>query len=133
PRLTRMCIDMANKVQSGTPLSVAFGEYPVTFDEVFCAYIAAGEETGSLVETTKRLAKMKEKEAALNLKLKSVTAYPKMVSYAIAVLVLGILVFLVPSYAKIYEDFGAQLPAPTEMLVNLSHNLLPLQAETFGD
>lgn len=129
-RLTEMCNDMSTRVQAGVPLSTAFAEYPAAFDDVFCAYIQAGEETGALVATTERLARMMEKRAQLALKVKSVTAYPKMVAGVIGLLVTGILLFLVPSYAKIYNDFGAQLPAPTQALVNISHQFLPITART---
>lgn len=132
PRLTKVCNEIANKVAAGSTLSGAFADYPVTFDDIFVSYIAAGEETGSLIETTGRLAKMMEKRAALGLKIKSVTAYPKMVAAVIFLMVIGILAFLVPQYAGIYDSFGAELPAPTQALVSVSENILPFRAETLS-
>lgn len=129
PRFTQMCLEMANAVQSGTPLSAAMADQEPTFDEVFVAYITSGEATGSLPATTERLAQMMAKKAELRLKIKGVTAYPKMVAYVIGVLVLGILMFLVPNFADIYADFGAELPAPTQALVTVSNQMLPLSAE----
>lgn len=132
PRMTAMCTDIAEKVSGGLPLSRAFSDYPRCFDDVFCAYITAGEQSGALVTTTARLAKMLEKRADLALKVKSVTAYPKMVGGAIGMLVIGIMAFLVPSYAKIYASFGAKLPAPTAALVSFSKVLSPVKFYGFG-
>lgn len=121
-----MCNDLADRVQSGTNLSTAMAAYPRAFDEIFCAYLQAGEESGTLVETTARLAAMLAKRASLQHKIKSVTAYPKMVAITIGVLVTGIILFLVPMYARIYASFGAKLPGPTEALVVLSRHFTPI-------
>lgn len=125
PRLIEMTQTMSDKTASGISLSQAFSEYPSCFDDVYVSYIAAGEETGELVETTNRLSKMLDKRAQLALKIKGVTAYPKMVSMAIAAIVVLILLFLVPMYADIYAGFGAPLPTPTRILVAISNSLWP--------
>jgi type IV pilus assembly protein PilC len=121
-----MCEDLTEKVQSGQPLSAALANHPRAFDDIFIAYMQAGEESGTLVETTHRLAIMLGKRSSLALKIKGVTQYPKMVASAIGVLVIGIIAFLVPRYAKIYEGFNAKLPAPTQALVDFSHHFTPI-------
>lgn len=120
PLKQQMLIDISEKIGAGVPLSEAMASYPKCFDNIFCAYIEAGEQSGTLVETTKRLSVMLAKRAELRQKIKQVTAYPKLVGLAILVLVTGILIFLVPQYQKIYDQFDAKLPAPTQLLVNLA-------------
>lgn len=127
PKVTAMCSDVADRTSSGVPLSVAMSAYPAAFDDVFCSYLGAGEQAGTLVSSTKRLATMLEKRSSFALKVKSVTAYPKMVTYAMSLIVLGIMMFMVPSYAKIYDSFGAKLPRPTEILVTMSSLIPPIR------
>ena len=121
----RMCQDISQRVLSGTPLSKAMALYPRVFNEVYCAYVAAGEATGDIERSMFRLAKVLEQQHSLRLKVRAVTAYPKMVSIAISILIYGILSFLVPMYARIYEGFGQPLPGPTQFLVKLSSQLSP--------
>jgi type IV pilus assembly protein PilC len=127
----RMCQDISQRVLSGTPLSKAMALYPRVFNEVYCAYVAAGEATGDIERSMFRLAKVLEQQHSLRLKIKAVTAYPKMVSIAISILIYGILSFLVPMYARIYEGFGQPLPGPTQFLVKLSSQLSPFHVK-FG-
>lgn len=121
-----MCMSMAEKVMAGESLASAMREHPRAFDAVTVTYIDAGEESGTLVETTGRLAEMLGKRAAVQSKIKGVTAYPKMVGSAIGFLVTLIILFLVPMYEKIYAGFGSELPKPTQALVWASDHFLPL-------
>jgi type IV pilus assembly protein PilC len=131
-RFTRMCNALAERTLAGTPLSRAMAEFPKCFDEVFCSYISAGETTGNLEEALYRLSKTLEKANQLRLKVKAVTAYPKMVSAVIALVVVGIILFLVPTYAKIYGEFGAELPAPTRALMWLADITWPIRLRFGG-
>lgn len=126
-RYVRMCNTLATQVLSGVPLSRAMEEFPGCFDEVFRSYVAAGEASGSLEQSLERLSHMLNKANQLRLKVKGVTAYPKLVSAMIAVLVAGIMVFLVPMFASIYDGFGAELPAPTRALIFLSEVAVPVR------
>lgn len=132
PKIVAMCSDVADKVAAGVPLSNALQAYPGCFDDVFCSYISAGEQSGTLVASTHRLAVMLDKRSQLALKIKAVTAYPKMVGGAILLITLGIMVFMVPSFAKMYAGFGAELPAPTQVLVKISSLLPPLKLNFGG-
>lgn len=127
PAFALMCTEIAQTVSSGEALSEAFSRYPRAFDEVFCSYIHAGEQAGTLVETSERLAGMLDKQAGIRKKIKSVTMYPKMVSYAISGIVMLIMMFMVPAYAKIYSQFGAPLPGPTRDLEAVSNVVIPFK------
>lgn len=124
--INKICAELINDVQSGVPLSVAMGNFPKVFNEVFTSYVEAGEQTGNLAITLQRLAKTIEKQANMAQKIKGVTAYPKFVSIAIFGVVSGIILFMVPMYAKIYDSFGQKLPGPTLALMTISKNILPL-------
>ena len=121
-----MCADLSEQVTKGVPLNEALAGHPKAFDEVFVSYVRSGEESGEMIESLRRLSVLMAKRAAMAAKVKGVMAYPKMVGGAIGVIVVGILLFLVPVYQEIYDSFGAELPFPTQILVSLSQNLLPL-------
>lgn len=133
--VTEMCNTMAEKVMAGESLAAAMRDHPRAFDDVTISYIEAGEESGTLVETTGRLASMLANRAAVQSKIKGVTAYPKAVGAVIGLLVAGIIIGLVPMYERIYAGFGSELPAPTQALVWVSDHFLPLSfvaTELFG-
>jgi type IV pilus assembly protein PilC len=111
---------VADRISSGQPLSEAFDGYPRVFSEVFVAYMAAGENSGDLVEVTLRLSKILDKRAEISRKVKAVSMYPILVSGVIVVMLAAIILIVVPQYAKIYESFDAELPAPTQAVVLLS-------------
>lgn len=125
PAVADMYLDLAEKVSAGATLHAAMSAYPRVFDEVTISYIEAGERTGTLETALERLSILLAKRAAMASKIKGVMAYPIMVGTAIALLVTGIMLFLVPSYATIYSSFGATLPTPTLALIVLSNNMLP--------
>jgi type II secretory pathway component PulF len=125
-KIKQICDALLERVNSGVPLSEAMAQFPDAFDDVTRAYVASGEASGALPETMDRLARSLEKRNAMHLKIKSVTAYPKFVGIAIAVIVTAIILFMVPMYERIYTDFNSTLPAPTRMLIALSNNLSPV-------
>lgn len=129
--VSEMCVSMSEKVMSGVPLYEAMREHPRAFDDITVSYIEAGEQAGTLVATTDRLAEMLGKRASLQNKIKGVSAYPKMVGGSIAVIVALIIAFLVPMYAKIYASFNAELPAPTRALVWAADHFSPVGIATF--
>jgi type IV pilus assembly protein PilC len=126
PRLKEICTDIATKINNGTPIATAFSDHPRTFDDVFCGYLAAGEQSGALVASTKRLAELVEKRAQLSTKVRAVAMYPMLVAGLISLIVAGILIFLVPTFAQIYARFHATLPAPTILLISASHHFFPV-------
>ena len=133
PAVAKMMTEMAEVVASGKPLSTALKDHPRAFDDVFIAYVSSGEEAGTLAETMARLSTLLAKRAAMQARIKAVMAYPKMVGGTVIVIVFGIIAFLVPSFAKIYAQFGATLPKPTLALVWLSDHMLPLSVKMISD
>jgi type II secretory pathway component PulF len=126
PKIRKICDGLAEGLNAGVPLSEAMLAFPDAFDKVTRAYIASGEASGTLPETMARLAVSMEKKNDLRLKIKAVTAYPKMVGFAIGGIVFAILKFMVPMYEDIYASFQSGLPTPTRVLVAISRNLVPV-------
>ncbi|MDL1970963.1 MAG: type II secretion system F family protein [Candidatus Desulfofervidaceae bacterium] len=108
-------------VEGGATLADSFKKYPKIFDELFVNMVAAGEIGGVLDQSLDRVAAYKEKALALKKKVKGAMTYP-IVTLAVAIAVLtAILVYVIPSFEKIFVDFGAALPAPTVFVINLSN------------
>ncbi|WP_335915554.1 type II secretion system F family protein [Shewanella algae] len=107
-------------VQAGIPLSDALRPHRVYFDDLYVDLVAAGEHSGSLDAVFDRIATYKEKSEALKSKIKKAMFYPAaVVIVAIAVTAL-LLVVVVPQFEDIFKGFGAELPAFTQLIVNIS-------------
>ena len=111
---------MTAEVNQGSSLGSAMRRWPKVFDNLSIAMVEAGEAGGVLDETLKRLAKLLEENARLQNQLKAAMGYPVTV-LAIAILVfLGMTIFLIPTFAEIFDQLGAELPVFTQMMINLS-------------
>lgn len=110
-----------NDVSGGGTLASALAQHPKYFDELFCNLIESGEQSGALETMLDRVATYKEKSEALKAKIKKAMSYPIAVC-AVAVIVTGVLmVKVVPQFADIFAGFGAELPAFTQMVVDMSN------------
>ena len=114
--LTKVSLD----VNEGIALGTAIRQWPKVFDELSIAMVEAGEAGGVLDEALKRLAKLLEDNAKLQNQIKGALGYPVAVLVIAILVFLGMTIFLIPTFAGIFEDLGAELPAFTQLLVNLS-------------
>lgn len=120
PRMKNMLVDIKTNIEGGSSLSESLAKYPVQFDELYCNLVKAGESAGVLDTVLDTVATYKENIEALKSKIKKAMFYPAMV-LAVAVLVSAILlIFVVPQFEEVFKNFGAQLPAFTQMILNLS-------------
>ncbi|MBI2354973.1 MAG: type II secretion system F family protein [Deltaproteobacteria bacterium] len=111
-------------VESGSTFAEALGKHPKAFDQLFVNLVAAGEVGGILDTILNRLAAYIEKAMKLKKQIKGAMVYPITIM-SIAVIVVGvILVFVIPTFAKMFADFGGELPAPTKFVIALSNFLL---------
>ena len=117
--LTKVSLD----VNEGIALGSAIRQWPKVFDELSIAMVEAGEAGGVLDEALKRLAKLLEDNAKLQNQIKGALGYPVAVLVIAILVFLGMTIFLIPTFAGIFEDLGAELPAFTQLLVNLSELL----------
>jgi len=111
------------QIEGGSMFSEALCQYPSIFNELYVSLIRAGESGGILTESAEQIATFLEANGKLRRKVKSAMMYPLIVMSLALVLATGMITFIVPVFAGIYKDFGGQLPAPTQVLVNIS-NLL---------
>jgi type IV pilus assembly protein PilC len=120
PRFSRLMMDIKSKIESGSSMSQAFREHPAQFDPLFCNLVAAGETSGMIDAILDRLATYKEKMLALKAKIKSAMFYPISVMTVAIVVVWVIMVWVVPAFKQVFSNFGAELPAPTLIVMAIS-------------
>jgi len=120
PRFSRLMMDVKNKIETGSSMSQAFREHPRHFDALFCNLVAAGEASGMLDAILDRIATYKEKILAIKAKIKSALFYPISVVTVAIVVVWVIMVWVIPSFKKVFASFGADLPAPTLIVMAIS-------------
>lgn len=124
PRMKNMLTDIKNDVEGGSTLAEALAKFPVQFDELFCNLVRAGESAGVLDTVLDTVATYKENIESLKGKIKKAMFYPAIV-IAVAILVSAILlIFVVPQFESVFKNFGADLPAFTQMIVNASKFLV---------
>ena len=120
PMFQRALMKVSLDVNEGIALGTAIRQWPKVFDELSIAMVEAGEAGGVLDEALKRLAKLLEDNAKLQNQIKGALGYPVAVLVIAILVFLGMTIFLIPTFAGIFEDLGAELPAFTQLLVNLS-------------
>ncbi|MEY4755532.1 MAG: hypothetical protein RJA34_430 [Pseudomonadota bacterium] len=120
PRVTKLLNDIRTDVETGTSLSVAFRKYPLYFDNLYCNLVEAGEAAGILDQLLDRLAVYMEKTEAIKSKIKSALMYPISVLVVAFVVVAVIMIFVIPAFKEVFSSFGADLPAPTLMVIAMS-------------
>jgi type IV pilus assembly protein PilC len=111
---------MTAEVNQGSSLGSAMRRWPKVFDNLSIAMVEAGEVGGVLDETLKRLAKLLEENARLQNQLKAAMGYPITVLVIAILVFLGMTIFLIPTFAEIFDQLGAELPVFTQMMINLS-------------
>jgi len=123
-RMKNMLVDLKTSIEGGSSLAESMAKYPVQFDELYRNLVKAGESAGVLDTVLDTIATYKENIEAIKGKIKKAMFYPAMV-FAVAILVSAILlIFVVPQFENVFENFGAQLPAFTQMIVNASRFMI---------
>ena len=136
PSVGKLLLDIKTDVETGSSLSQAFRKYPIYFDALFCNLVGAGEAAGILDTLLDRLATYKEKILAIKGKIKGALFYPVAVLVVAAVVVAVIMIFVIPVFKDLFKGFGADLPAPTLVVMAISdfmvHNWWWLFGSIFG-
>jgi type IV pilus assembly protein PilC len=118
--VTKLLNDVRTDVETGTSLSGAFRKYPMYFNALYCNLVEAGEAAGILESLLDRLAVYMEKTEAIKLKIKSALMYPASVVVVAFVVVAVIMIFVIPAFKEVFSSFGADLPAPTLIVMAIS-------------
>ncbi len=120
PKLKKALLEINADVQQGTNLSDAMRKHPACFDGLYVSMVQAGEVGGVLDEVMNRLSKLLEDMARLNNQIKSAMTYPIAVGFIATAVFIGMTVFLLPTFANIFEELDAELPAFTQLMLNIS-------------
>jgi type IV pilus assembly protein PilC len=119
-RFARLMMQIKSKIEAGSSLSQAFREHPQHFDDLYCNLVHAGETSGTIDAILDRLALYLEKIIAIKSKIKSALFYPISVLVVAIVVVWVIMVWVIPAFKQVFTSFGADLPAPTLMVIAIS-------------
>src|SRR3982751_1780769 len=108
-------------VEAGISFADALARHPKIFKELYVAMVAAGETGGILEETLRRVADQLEKDDSLRRQVKAAMMYPTMIASFAGLVMVALVAFIVPVFAKVFKDFGGKLPAITQFTVGISH------------
>jgi type IV pilus assembly protein PilC len=132
PSVGKLLLDIKTEVETGSSLGQAFRKYPVYFDALFCNLVSAGEAAGILDTLLERLATYKEKILAIKGKIKSALFYPIAIIVVAIVVTAVIMIFVIPVFKDLFKNFGAELPTPTLIVMNISDFMLANWFVLFG-
>ncbi len=118
--MQELILTIKSDVESGSSLAEALGKHPRQFDELYCSLVLAGEQAGILEGLMNKIAVYKEKTEATKGKIKKALFYPTAVLVVAFIITSILLIFVIPQFESLFEGFGAELPALTQMVVNLS-------------
>lgn len=120
PSVQQLLTAVKQDIESGTTLSAALGKHPLYFDALYCNLVQAGEQAGILDTILEKVATYKEKIEAIKGKIKSALFYPAAVIVVAFLVTTILLIFVVPQFESMFKGFGAELPAMTQFVVDLS-------------
>ncbi|MBC3833062.1 type II secretion system F family protein [Undibacterium amnicola] len=120
PSVSKLLMDIRADIETGTSLNQAFRKYPLYFDPLFCNLVGAGEQAGILEDLLTRLAIYKEKTLAIKAKIKSALTYPIAILSIAFIVTAVIMIWVVPAFKDVFKSFGADLPAPTLIVMGMS-------------
>lgn len=130
--LKKIIGQLARGIEAGSNLSDGLAQYPKVFSKLYVNMVKAGEIGGVLEVVLDRISIFLESSQALKSKIRSAMMYPIAITFVATVLVSGILIFIMPRFAGIYKELGAELPLPTQMLIEASRTLTePLRLTIF--
>ena len=128
----KLLMDIKAEVETGSTLNQAFRKYPLYFDALFCNLVQAGEQAGILESLLDRLASYKEKTMALKSKIKGALFYPIAVVVVAFIITAILMIFVVPQFKTVFKSFGADLPAPTMVVIGISDFFVAYWYLVFG-
>jgi type IV pilus assembly protein PilC len=120
PAVAKLLVDIKTDVETGSSLAAAFRKFPLHFDALFCNLVQAGEQAGILETLLDRLASYKEKILAIKSKIKSALFYPIAIIAVAFIITAVIMIFVIPAFKEVFTNFGADLPAPTLIVMGIS-------------
>ena len=120
PAVQKLLLDIKTDVETGSALATAFRKFPLYFDNLYCNLVQAGEQAGILETLLDRLATYQEKTLAIKSKIKSALFYPIAIIAVAFIITAVIMIFVIPAFKEVFTNFGADLPAPTLVVMAIS-------------
>jgi type IV pilus assembly protein PilC len=120
PAVQKLLLDIKTDVETGSALATAFRKFPLHFDNLYCNLVQAGEQAGILETLLDRLATYQEKTLAIKSKIKSALFYPIAIIAVAFIITAVIMIFVIPAFKEVFTNFGADLPAPTLIVMAIS-------------
>jgi type IV pilus assembly protein PilC len=120
PAVGKLLTDIKTDVETGSALAAAFRKFPLHFDNLYCNLVQAGEQAGILETLLDRLATYQEKTLAIKSKIKSALFYPIAIIAVAFIITAVIMIFVIPAFKEVFTNFGADLPAPTLIVMAIS-------------
>ena len=120
PAMQKLILAVKADVEGGSALAEALSKHPLYFDDLFVNLVSAGEQAGALETLLDKIATYKEKTEAIKKKIKKAVTYPAAVLVVALVVTVILLIFVIPAFEDLFKGFGADLPAFTRMVIDLS-------------
>jgi len=120
PAVAKLLVEIKTDVETGSSLAAAFRKFPLHFDNLYCNLVQAGEQAGILETLLDRLATYQEKTLAIKSKIKSALFYPIAIIAVAFIITAVIMIFVIPAFKQVFTSFGADLPAPTLIVMAIS-------------
>ena len=120
PAMQKLVLDIKADIEGGSTLHEALAKHPLYFDDLFVNLVEAGEQAGALETLLDKIATYKEKSEAIKKKVKKALFYPAAVLVVAVIVPIILLMFVIPQFEELFKGFGANLPAFTQMVINLS-------------
>jgi type IV pilus assembly protein PilC len=120
PAVAKLLTDIKTDVETGSALAAAFRKFPLHFDNLYCNLVQAGEQAGILETLLDRLANYQEKTLAIKSKIKAALFYPIAIIAVAFIITAVIMIFVIPAFKEVFTNFGADLPAPTLVVMAIS-------------
>ena len=120
PAMQKLILDIKMSVEGGSSLHESLAKHPIYFDDLYINLVEAGEQAGALESLLDKVATYKEKTEALKKKIKKALFYPTAVLAVAVIVTLILLLFVIPEFESLFKGFGADLPAFTRMVINMS-------------
>ena len=136
PAVQKLILDIKADIEGGSSLHESLGKHPLYFDDLYVNLVEAGEQAGALEGLLDKIATYKEKTEALKKKVKKALMYPAAVLIVAVIVTVILLIFVIPQFESLFKGFGAELPAFTQFVINMSrwlqHNGVFLGVVLFG-
>jgi type IV pilus assembly protein PilC len=123
PAMQKLVLAIKSDVEAGTSLHEALGKHPLYFNKLYTNLVEAGEHAGALETLLDKIATYQEKTEALKKKIKKALFYPTAVLVVAVIVTIILLIFVIPQFESLFKGFGADLPAFTQMVINMSRFL----------